>query len=214
MAWMGKALAAAWLAAALASAIAAPAQASQSQRQQPGAQLSRDALELVERVTRTGDHQQLPFAVVDKKEARIYVFDAAGLLRGTSAALLGQTTGDESAPDVGEHAQTGNVPLAERTTPAGRFVSEPGRNRSGEHVIWVDYDSAFAIHRVRPGRSRLARLSRLDSSNPADRRVSLGCVVVAEQFYKQVVWRWLGQGRSVVYVLPESNSVLDALNTQ
>jgi len=207
MAWMGKALAAAWLAAACSCVLAAPTSEPGSTPLQPATRLSPEASELIERVTRTGDHDKLPFAVVDKKDARIYVFDAAGRLRGASTALLGQATGDDSAPDVGAHAQTGDVPLAERTTPAGRFVSEPGRNLTGEHVIWVDYDSAFAIHRVRPGRSRQARLARLESPNPEDRRVSLGCVVVPEHFYAQVVRRWLGQGRAVVYVMPESAAV-------
>jgi hypothetical protein len=209
MARMGKAFAAAWLAAACTFAIAAPSRESPLQQQ-----LSLEALELVERVTRTADHEQLPFAVVDKRQALIHVFDAAGHLQGASPALLGQTSGDDSAPDVGEHAQAGEVPLAERTTPAGRFVSEPGRNLTGEHVIWVDYGSAFAIHRVRPGRSRQARLARLKSSNPGDRRVSLGCVVVPERFYEQVVRRWLGHGRAIVYVMPETPSVLDAFNHQ
>jgi len=223
MVWTGKALAVAWMAAACTWASAAPAQES-SQQHPPAAQISQishEAADLVERVTRTGDHGKRPFAVVDKKEARLYVFDAAGRLQGASPALLGQTTGDESAPQVGEHAQAGYVPLAERTTPAGRFVSQPGHNLTGEHVVWVDYDSAFAIHRLRPGRSRQARLARLASANPADRRVSLGCVVVPERFYQQVVRRWLGHDRAVVYVMPESASssaqgasVVDAFNAQ
>jgi hypothetical protein len=207
MACVGKSLAAVWLATVCTLASAAATHESPQQ-----AQLSREALDLVERVTHAGEHERLPFAVVDKKQARIFVFDAAGRLQGASPALLGQTSGDDSAPDVGAHAQTGEVPLAERTTPAGRFVSTPGRNRSGEHVIWVDYDSAFAIHRVRPGRSRQARLARLESSNPADRRVSLGCVVVPERFYDRVVRRWLGQGRAVVYVTRDAAAVVDAVD--
>jgi hypothetical protein len=73
-------------------------------------------------------------------------------------------------------------------------------------VIWVDYDSAFAIHRLRPGRSFKAREARLANGTPAERRVSYGCVVVPVRFYEDVVQRWLGQGRAVVYVLPESGS--------
>ena len=93
-------------------------------------------------VVSTNDHAGRPFAVVDKKHARIHVFDAAGRWRGTSPVLLGQTPGDGSAPDVGENTQHGYVPVAERTTPAGRFPAEPGRNLTGEHVVWVDYDAA------------------------------------------------------------------------
>jgi hypothetical protein len=156
------------------------------------------------------DHRGLPFAVVDKKNARIYVFDRAGRLRGASTALLGQAAGDGSAPGVGKHAQTGKVPPHERTTPAGRFVSEPGRNRGGEHVVWVDYDSAFAIHRLRPGASRGERQARLISATPRDNRASFGCVVVPVRFYLDVVSRVLGKGRAIVYVLPETRRPMEA----
>jgi hypothetical protein len=165
-----------------------------------------DARELMGWIARTADNAGLPFAVVDKKAARIHVFDRAGRLAGTSPALLGQAIGDDSAPDVGEHAQVGNVPFAERTTPAGRFVSRPGLNSGGEAVVWVDYEAAFAIHRLRAGSSRAPRMVRLASAAAADRRVSYGCVVVPEAFYQAVVQRVLGHGRAVVYVLPENRS--------
>jgi hypothetical protein len=148
-----------------------------------------------------------PYAVVDKKQARIFVFDGNGRPRGTSVALIGSTAGDHSVPGVGARAQTGTVRGDERTTPAGRFEAMPGTNLSGEHVVWADYASAFAIHRVRPGRAYEARLSRLASATPQDNRVSLGCVVVPVAFYEEVVQPVLGRGRSVVYVLPETRSL-------
>jgi hypothetical protein len=149
------------------------------------------------------DHQGRPFVIVDKKAARIYVFDAKGRMQGSSTVLLGQAPGDGIAPDVGEHTQQGFVPFEERTTPAGRFMAKPGTNISGEHVIWVDYDAAFAIHRLRPGRSKADRVKRLASADPAQHRASLGCVVVPVRFYKDVVQRWLGAAGGVVYVMPE-----------
>jgi hypothetical protein len=174
--------------------------------------LTSDTHQLHDWVLKSHDHHGHPFAIVDKKHASIFVFDASGRLRGDSAALIGQAAGDESAPDVGEHAQQGEVPFAERTTPAGRFGSAPGVNASGEPVIWVDYDSAFAIHRLRPGRSFKAREARLANGTPAERRVSYGCVVVPVRFYEDVVQRWLGNGRAVVYVLPESGSAREISN--
>jgi hypothetical protein len=163
--------------------------------------------ELVSWVERSTDNAGLPFAVVDKKAARIHVFDGTGRLAGSSPALLGQAIGDDSAPDVGEHAQTGSVPPEERTTPAGRFLSQPGLNSNGEQVVWVDYDAAFAIHRLRPGPSRVPREARLASLAPLDHRVSYGCVIVPAAFYNATVQRVLGQGRAVVYVLPEQRAV-------
>ena len=89
---------------------------------------SEDARFAAQWVLQAADHQGLPFAVVDKRDARLYVFDASGRLLGASAALLGVAPGDHSVPGVGQRAQS-VVPPTERTTPAGRFASEPGHNR-------------------------------------------------------------------------------------
>lgn len=167
------------------------------------APLTPQARELHDWVLKERDQQGRPFVIVDKKAARMYVFDAKGGLQGSSTVLLGQAAGDGIAPDVGEHTQQGFVPFEERTTPAGRFVAQPGRNISGEQVIWVDYNAAFAIHRLRPGHSKAERERRLASADPAQHRASLGCVVVPVRFYKDVVQRWLGTGGAVVYVMPE-----------
>jgi hypothetical protein len=168
---------------------------------------SEDARGVVEWVQRSGDARGRPFAVVDKRTAHIYVFQADGRLAGHSPALLGSAPGDHTVPGVGARAQSGHVPPHERTTPAGRFEAQPGQNRSGEHVVWVDYDSAFAIHRLRPGFSYQARAGRLSTSQAGGKRVSWGCVVVPVAFYQQVVQRVLGASRSVVYVLPETRPV-------
>jgi hypothetical protein len=197
---MGKALGAMlWLGVGLAPAFAAH-------------DISQDARQRAKWVLQSGDHRGRPFAIVDKKGARLYVFDGRGRLAGASAALLGQAVGDRSAANVGEHTQRGRVPFHERTTPAGRFVSEPGRNLSGEHVVWVDYDAAFAIHQLRPGASRRMREARLVSATPHDNRASLGCVVVPAGFYKNVVRRMLGHSRGIVYVLPEKRSARHSVN--
>jgi hypothetical protein len=191
----------AWLAAA---ALAQPAFAAPQEftSTRPTAEASR----LVDWVLESGDTHGKPFAVVDKRAARIYVFHADGRLAGHSPALLGSTVGDFTVPGVGERAQTGNVRPDERTTPAGRFEAAPGENNKGEHVVWVDYASAFAIHRLRPGFAYQARASRLGTAQAAGKRVSWGCVVVPVAFYQQVVERVLGR-RSVVYVMPETASL-------
>ncbi|RYF13929.1 MAG: L,D-transpeptidase [Comamonadaceae bacterium] len=164
---------------------------------------SAEAQSLVAWVQRSGDAAGRPYAVVDKRHARIYVFGADGRLAGYSPALLGSTFGDHIVPGVGERAQIGAVRDDERTTPAGRFDARAGRNDKGEHVVWVDYDSAFAIHRLRPGFAYSARSTRLATVGATDKRVSWGCVVVPVPFYTGVVERVLGAGRSVVYVMPE-----------
>ncbi|MDB5874390.1 MAG: hypothetical protein JWQ07_3832 [Ramlibacter sp.] len=202
MGCMQKALAAAgiWAAIAVTPAIAGRADFG-------GQGASADTQYVAQWIMETADHRGLPFAVVDKRQARIYVFEGSGRLLGAAPALLGETVGDQSSPDVGEHTQAGAVPLDERTTPAGRFLSEPGRNLSGEQVVWVDYDAAFAIHRLRAGASKRGREARLASPKPQDKRASLGCVVVPVAFYENVVQPMLGKGRAVVYVLPETQPV-------
>ncbi|MDH0867640.1 hypothetical protein [Mitsuaria sp. GD03876] len=148
------------------------------------------------------DAQGRPFAVVDKKEAKLFVFFADGRLAGAAPALLGLARGDSVAPGVGAMVTSG-IPPALRTTPAGRYDSQPGPNLKGETVIWVDYDAAFAIHRLRPSPARERRAERLASASPDDNRISLGCVVVAGEFFDRVVTPVLGHGAGVVYVLPE-----------
>lgn len=155
-------------------------------------------------IVEAGDHRGRPFAIVDKRAAQLTVFDAGGRAVAETPVLLGQTPGDDSRPGVGLRAQQGRVGADERTTPAGRFEAEPGRNRDGEPIVWLDYDAAFAIHRLRPGTTQALRAQRLASPWPQSRRLSQGCVVVPVAFYETVVAPLLGRGPSVVYVLPET----------
>jgi hypothetical protein len=157
-----------------------------------------------------GDAAGQPFAVVDKRGAVIYVFSDRGRLLGASAALLGLAPGDHAVPGVGAKPP-GAITQHERTTPAGRFASEPGRNLSGEPVVWFDYGEGLAIHRLRPAPAHERRPARLASATPADNRISLGCVVVPVAFFEKVVMPALGQRRGVVYVLPETDAFVDAL---
>ena len=92
----------------------------------------------------------------------------------------------------------------ERTTPAGRFASEPGHNDKGEAIVWVDYSASFAIHRLRAAPLSERRAARLASPATGDKRISEGCVVVPVAFYDTVISRSLGSQRGVVYVLPET----------
>jgi hypothetical protein len=157
-------------------------------------------------VLKTKDHRGLPFAIVDKKTAQLFVFDGAGQLQGSAPALLGLAPGDvEVTESVG--ADTQNLSAVRRTTPAGRFISEPGRNLSGEAIVWVDYAARLAIHRLRPAALSERRAERLASSTPDDNRITLGCVVVAPQFYDTVVAPVMGKGYGVVYVLPETEAL-------
>jgi len=170
------------------------------------AEASADA-RYVERWIRTkGDDHGRPFVIVDKKAARIFVFGAGGKLVGTSSTILGQSRGDIPVPGAGQKNPANLLP-DERKTPAGRFDSQPGRNLHGEPVVWVDYDTGIAIHRVRPGISQMQRVSSLATEDPGNKRLSLGCVVVPEEFFWSVVIPTMGHSHGTVYVLPEDEPV-------
>jgi len=160
----------------------------------------------VESILASGGQARRCFAVVDKGDARVYVFDALGHLLGAAPVLLGQQVGDATVPGVGDKRPEDVLP-SERTTPAGRFVTEPGRNLDEEDVVWVDYGASFAIHRVRAGTSYAARMARLQTRSPAAHRVSFGCVVVDGEFFDRVIWPAFGHGAGIVYVLPETRPV-------
>ncbi|WP_205960696.1 L,D-transpeptidase [Ramlibacter rhizophilus] len=170
------------------------------------AELGPQARSLAEWVLASGDAQGMPFAIVDKQAATLYLFDATQALITSTPVIVGQTVGDHTTPGVGQRTQLGRVGRDERTTPAGRFETKPGRNLQGEHVVWLDYDAAFAIHRVREGPRYEERLARLASASPRDNRDSLGCVVVPVDFYLKHVQEVFGRRAGVVYVLPESAS--------
>lgn len=198
MQWKGiAALCAAWAIAC--AAVAAPVEGSFEK-----ATSSVDAQLMVEWIRQSGDAEGRPFMVVDKRAARVFVFDGSGRMRAHTAALLGAARGDNTVPGVGDRAQNGTLQPADLTTPAGRFVTHPGRNIEGEPVIWIDYAAALAVHRLRPGRSEATRAARLQSPRPQERRVSLGCVVVPVAFYLDVIEPLFGKRRGVVYVLPET----------
>jgi hypothetical protein len=167
---------------------------------------SADARYIEHWIHEKGDDHGRPFVIVDKKAARVYVFGAGGTLVGTSSTILGQARGDLPVPGAGQKDPSQLLP-DERKTPAGRFESQPGRNLHGEPVVWVDYDTGIAIHRLRPGISQLQRTASLATEDPGNKRLSLGCVVVPESFFLNVVLPTLGRVHGTIYVLPEDGPV-------
>ncbi|MCW5635009.1 MAG: L,D-transpeptidase [Rubrivivax sp.] len=163
---------------------------------------SPEARAAAQRAFEGGDARGRPFAILDKRQARLLVFAADGRLAGAAAALIGLARGDVAVPGLGRRAPHEIAPH-ERTTPAGRFDSTPGFNHRGEAIVWFDYDAALAIHRLRPAPPHERRPQRLASASAVDKRISLGCIVVDGGFFDRVVAPILGQRRGVVYVLPE-----------
>ena len=159
------------------------------------------------------DHRGMPFVIVDKQHARVFVFQPDGKLDGATPGLMGSALGDDSVSGIGEREISAILPH-ERTTPAGRFLSVPGINSFGEDIIWVDYSAAVSMHRVRAKEPKERRLERLASATPDDNRISFGCINLPVAFYDSVVKPLLGTRQSVVYVLPETRSLQAVFGTR
>lgn len=167
---------------------------------------SRNVQNLADWVVDAGDNSGMPFVIVDKVEARVFVFDAGGRLRGAAPILLGVARGDDIVPGIGDR-KLSDIRPEERITPAGRFVASIGLNVHGKDVLWVDYDAAFSLHRVVTNNPREHRLERLASPNPRDHRISWGCINVPANFYNEVVKPAFTETYGIVYVLPEKRSI-------
>ncbi|WP_236599983.1 hypothetical protein [Ramlibacter alkalitolerans] len=168
-----------------------------------GERASPDVRHIADWAVDSGDPGGLPFVIVDKKDSRVFVFDAAGQLRGASPALVGAAHGDDSVPGIGQRA-IASIQPQERTTPAGRFSAVMGFGPKGEDILWVDYDSAVALHRVVTHNPQERRLQRLASKVAAERRITYGCINVPVSFYDDVVRPTFSGTRGIVYILPES----------
>lgn len=153
-------------------------------------------------VLRTHDAGDAEFVMVDKKNALVYVFDANGRLQGSSPVLLGAARTDDTVPGIGTRPLN-QVRPEERTTPAGRFLAERGHNAIPEDVVWVDYDAAVSMHRVRTTNPAEHRLERLATPTIADNRISWGCINVPVAFYEQRIAPIFAARKAFVYVLPE-----------
>lgn len=154
----------------------------------------------------TQDHGAMPFVVVDKQAARLYVFDGSARLQAHTAVLLGSALGDHSVPGIGDKAIADVLP-EERTTPAGRFNGQLGRNLSGEDVVWVDYAAAVSMHRVRAHQPAEQRLQRLASETIEDNRISYGCINVPAAFFDTHLLPVFSTLKAPIYVLPDQLSL-------
>ncbi len=172
-----------------------------------GVDATANARELVEWIARTGDNAGMPFVLVDKPAARLHVFNANASLRDSTPVLLGFAPGDDTVPGIGQRPVE-QVKPHERTTPAGRFVGHLGHNLTGEDVVWVDYDAAVSMHRVRPTlQPKERRAERLASPTIEDNRISYGCINVPAAFYEAQLQPVFSQMSAVVYVLPEHKTL-------
>ena len=171
--------------------------------------MSLQTAQVTDWVIASGDNGTLPFMVIDKIAAAVFVFDGQGRRVGAAPALVGITPGDDSSPGVGDR-ELSDIAPEERTTPAGRFVSRFGTASGDRNVLWVDYVTSISLHPVITTNKKERRLQRLNSPSPEDNRITFGCINVPANFYAKVVVPHFRQGIGVVYILPEIKTLNEA----
>ena len=171
-----------------------------------GESVSPDVRHVADWVVDSGDNRNMPFVIIDKTNAKVFVFHPEGRLRGSASVLLGLGRGDDSVPGIGKRAMSDMRP-EEHITPAGRFVASLGRNFHGKNILWVDYTAAISLHPVVTNNPEERRLQRLATPTPLDKRISYGCINVPKKFYKSVVRPAFTGTNGIVYVLPETRSI-------
>jgi hypothetical protein len=172
-----------------------------------GGAASAAARQVADWIVASGDNRGLAFVIVDKVNARLFLFDAGGTVRAAVPVLVGLARGDDSPAGIGTRPLSAITP-GERITPAGRFVAEPGQNLSGKDILWVDYAAAISLHRAsdrKPGMTAKSRVERLTGAT-GGRRISYGCINVSAAFYDDFVRPAFSGTTGIVYILPETRS--------
>jgi len=155
-------------------------------------------------VEASGDNHSLPYAVVDKANAALFLFDAKGQPLSAVPVLLGVAPGDEATPGVGSK-KLAEIGPAEKTTPAGRFLAKFGIPFGRERILWVDYATSVALHPIPTDAARRERRrERMLSPTSDDNRITFGCINVPKAFYDKMLRPRFQRRGGYVYVLPDT----------
>ncbi len=169
---------------------------------------SAEVKKVVQWVVKTGDNIRMPFVLVDKVNAHIYVFNAKGQFQGAAPALLGLGRGDMSVAGIGRRALS-EIPPEDRITPAGRFVSSLSLGQHGEEILVINYQDALSMHPVVKGTKVERRAERLQSATATDNRISFGCINIPPVFFSTTISTAFKNTKGIVYILPEVKPTRD-----
>jgi len=165
---------------------------------------SPDAHRMANWVADSRDNGTHDFVVLDKHDAKVYLFDSNGHLQASAPTVIGSAIGDDTYPGVGDKPLSALKPY-ERTTPAGRFVAEVGETSSRhEDVVWVDYDNAVSMHRIIKVPERLKAIA---TATPEDNRLSNGCINLPDAFYEKALRPAVDRYGVIVYIIPETRAI-------
>ena len=155
-------------------------------------------------IAASGDNRALPYAIIEKTTASLFLFDAKGNPLGAVPVLLGIAYGDDATPGVGSK-KLGEIGPAEKTTPAGRYLAKFGLAAGRQKVLWVDYANSVAIHPIPPDASKEERRrERMLSPASDDNRITFGCINLPKAFYGKVLRPLFQKKGGYVYVLPDA----------
>jgi hypothetical protein len=163
-----------------------------------------DVMHIANWVSYTRNNQKKAFVVIDKKQAQLYLFEPTGKLKSHTPVLLGRAVGDVIPPGTASKPIS-QLKETDKMTPAGRFLAQPGKNSHGDNVLWIDYNAAISMHRLRKvGNEK--RAERMATPGIDDNRISNGCVNVPPAFYDKVLRPTALKQGAYVYVLPETRT--------
>ena len=184
-------------------ALAAAPKAAASAKPAPETPRSPDARRVIDWIAATGDNHGLPYAIVDKQAAHVFLFDARGKALADAPVLIGIATGDDATPGVGKKSLA-EIGPAEKTTPAGRFLAKFGLAAGKQRVLWVDYATSVAMHTIPKGNPKEKRRERMLSPTIDDNRITFGCINVPIAFYNRGLRPQFLKKGGYVYVLPDT----------
>jgi hypothetical protein len=165
---------------------------------------SEAATRVADWIAASGDNHALPYIIVDKTNASLFLFDANGEALGAVPVLIGIAPGDDATPGVGSK-KLGEIGPAEKTTPAGRFLAKFGLAAGKARVLWIDYANSVALHPIPKDASKQEhRRERLLSPASDDNRITFGCINVPMAFYGKSVRPLFQKKGGYVYVLPDT----------
>ncbi len=162
---------------------------------------SEDVRETVDWIQNNQDNRYLPFAVIDKQNTEIYIFDTENRFVANGPVLLGIAKYDSIDPET-LHSRLSEITVEKRVTPSGRYRAVLGKDHRGKELLWVDYHYAIALHPVvfMPGQNRKIRL---ESKTSEDNRITYGCINISPALFKTVISPMFKEKGGFVYILPE-----------
>lgn len=142
------------------------------------------------------------YAIIDKKNAEISVYNLSGTLVYKTEVLIGVNASDAKTKwsEYNEREK-----LSSKTTGAGSFtIGEPKKGdyytkNYSNNLLQIQGQNVFAIHQVPNNLQQ--RYSAFGTGNPMDRRITGGCANLKKADYLKLV-SWI-KPTCQVYVLPE-----------